>query len=542
MNALQECPPVLGTPKTTRDPSRLVDAVNELLAFLASDRGDQREALRTSFEAVAAGLGAQNAVLLLVERTAPLTLRCIHSLGGLTREQLVACEEGRSVRGVSPSVIRRVVETGRPERIHDSLQLGDGWRTSSLDNTRWSVLCAPVHDPSDGAVLAVIYLQNQGLAAAYGEPDLACLGSYGSAAGRLLGYHFRAQRQARELKQRIAQHEEIENAPEILGESTHTRALRFGLHEVFIPSLNAVHPEPILILGERGTGKDLIARYLHAYSSRRRRPMVVVNCAEIGEDLAASRLFGHKKGSFTGALTDELGCFRAAEGGVLFLDEVAELSLRVQAQLLRVLESHTVTPVGITREISVDVAVVLATNRDLEEAVRQGALRADFHDRFRTLAIHLQALRNRPWDIPQLLDHFRLREERKYGKPTLGFTQEAFRALVAYDWPGNVRELARACTAFVMHARLGVWLDYDLILRGVPGIAASAPNPKAGAVLGDGFSYDEALREYERELILSRLHQHGGSVRRARESLKLTKTTFHRMMRSLGIPTGPERE
>lgn len=542
MTAVQERPTALLVPKASRDPARLIEAVNDLLALLVSDRGDDREALRASFEGVAAGLGAQNAVLLLVERTAPLTLRCIRSLGGLTNEQLAACEQGKTVHGVSPSVIRRVVESGRPELIQDPLGLEKGSRTASLDNTRFSVLCAPVLDPSDGAVLAVIYLQNQGLAAAYCRPDLACLGSYGSAAGRLLGYYFRSERQARELKLRIALHEEIENAPEILGESTHTQALRVGLHEVFIPSLEAEHPEPVLILGERGTGKDLIARYLHAYSARRRRPMVVVNCAEISEELAASRLFGHKRGAFTGALTDEPGCFRAADGGVLFLDEVAELSLRVQAQLLRVLESHTVTPVGTTREISVDVAVVLATNRDLEEAVRHDALRADFYDRFRTFAIDLQPLRNRPWDIPQLLDHFRLREERKYGKPTLGFTQEAFRALVAYDWPGNVRELARACTAFLMHGRLGAWLDYDLVLRCVPAIAAGAPNPKAGAVLGDGFSYDEAIREYERELILSRLRQYGGCVRRARESLKLTKSTFHRMMHSLGIPTGSERE
>ncbi|HEV7668421.1 MAG TPA: sigma 54-interacting transcriptional regulator [Thermoanaerobaculia bacterium] len=542
MTAVLERPTALLTQKTSRDPVRLIEAVSDLLVFLGGDRGDGRDALRASFKAVAEGLGAQNAVLLLVERTEPLSLRCIHSLGGLTREQLAACEQGQSVRGVSPSVIRRVVETGRPERIRDPLELEEGCRTVSLDNTRFSVLCAPVLDPADGAVLAVIYLQNQGLAAAYRDPDLACLGSYGVAAGRLLGYHFRSERQARVLKQRLALKEEIENAPEILGESTHTQALRFGLHEVFIPTLEAVHPEPVLILGERGTGKDLIARYLHAYSARRRRPMVVVNCAEIGEELAASRLFGHKKGSFTGALSDEPGCFRAADGGVLFLDEVAELSPRIQAQLLRVLESHTVIPVGTTREISVDVAVVLATNRDLDEAVREGALRADFHDRFRTFAIHLQPLRNRPWDIPQLLDHFRLREERKYGKPTLGFTQEAFRALVAYDWPGNVRELARACTAFVMYARLGVRLDYDLVLRCVPAIAISAPNPKASAVLGDGLSYDDAIREYERELILSRLRQYGGCVRRARESLKLTKSTFHRMMHSLGIPTGQERE
>src|SRR5262245_38102541 len=127
MTAVQESPPALFYPKTSRDPARLIEAVNDLLVLLASDRGDDREALRASFEGVAAGLGAQNAVLLLVEQAEPLTLRCIHSLGNLTREQLAACEQGRSVRGVSPSVIRRVVESGQPELIQDPLGLEKDW-------------------------------------------------------------------------------------------------------------------------------------------------------------------------------------------------------------------------------------------------------------------------------------------------------------------------------------------------------------------------------------------------------------------------------
>lgn len=510
--------------------------MSELLAVLADDR-DQTAALRASFSEVARGLGAQSALLLSIERREPLALRCIHSLGTLTPEQVRACERGVSVRGVSSSVIRRVVESGGAELIRDPQRLALSSRTVTLDNTRFSVLCAPVLDPADRRVLAVIYLQNEGLASAYGEPDLDWLGRYGVAAGRLVGYHLRQVRQARDLRRRIEQHEAIASAPEILGESEHTQRLRSALHEVFIPAIGTEHPEPILILGERGTGKDLIARYLHAYSGRRSRPLITVNCAEVTDELAASRFFGHKRGAFTGALTDEPGFFRAADRGVLFLDEIADLSLRAQALLLRALEGHAAMPVGTTREASFDVAVVLATNRDLDAAVAEGALRADFYDRFRTFSVRLEPLRSRPWDIPQLLDHFRLREERKRRKPTLGFTQEAFRALVAYRWPGNVRELARTCALLVAHAGTGSRIDPALIEACVPEIAAAEPSPRAGSVLGAERTFSSAVEEFERELILSRLLSCGGNVRRARESLGLSKTTFHRYLKAVGIPS-----
>ncbi len=458
--------------------------MNELLAVLSD--GGEEAALRSSFEAAARGFGAQKALLLVIEQAEPLRLRAIHALGQLTKEQIAACERGESVRGVSPSLIQKVVASGRPELIEDPRLRADPSHTPSLAGGQHSVLCAPIFDPIRGAVLAVIYLQNSGLLEAYGEGDLTWLEGYASAVGRLFGLSFRQTLQEREL----GELRKAENAPEILGDSSHTQALRRTLHETFIPAMEVENPEPILVLGERGTGKDLVARYLHAYSSRSRKPLVVVNCAEITDELAASRFFGHKRGSFTGALTDEPGFFRAADGGVLFLDEVAELSPRAQAHLLRVLESHVVTPVGQTREIKVDVAVVLATNRDLDQAVRDGALRADFYDRFRTLAIQLLPLRERPWDIPPLLEHFRRHHERKHRKPTLGFTREAFRALVSHDWPGNVRDLARACSLFVIHAQPGAWIDRELIERCLPEVLRGAPNPKAGPLLADGVSLE----------------------------------------------------
>ncbi len=513
---------------------QLLTAMNELLAVLSSDGGQER-ALRASFEAAARGFGAEKALLLGIEQPEPLVLRAVHVHGQLTKQQIAACERGESVRGVSPSLIQRVVASGRPELIQDPRIRADASYTPSLAGGPYSVLCAPIFDPVRGAVLAVVYLQNKGLLEAYNEADRAWLEGYAAAVGRLFGLSFRHALQERELKELRATRGAAEDAPEILGDSSHTQALRRALHGTFIPAMEVENPEPVLLLGERGTGKDLVVRYLHAYSSRSRKPLVVVNCAEITDELAASRFFGHKKGSFTGAVTDEPGFFLAAHGGILFLDEVAELSLRAQAHLLRVLENHQLVPVGQTREIPVDVAVVLATNRDLDEAVGEGTLRADFYDRFRALAIRLLPLRERPWDIPLLLEHFRRHHERKQRKRTLGFTREALRALVGYEWPGNVRELARACSLFVIHARAGVWIDPALMDSCLPEVRRADPNPKAGPLLGGSASMRDALRAFQRELILSRLELHAGSVKAARESLGLSKATFHRCLKALAI-------
>jgi len=517
-----------------RDYAQLLEAMNELLAVLSTD-GDQETALNASFEAAARGFGARKALLLLVEDREPLRLRSIHVLGNLAPEQVKACERGESVHGVSPSVIHRVIESGRTGLIEDPRLQADASRTPSLEGGGYSVLCAPIRDPLRGVVLAVVYLQSSGIIEAYGEQDRDWLERYAAAVGHVFGFTFRHQRQERELRELLGS-PVPDDAPEILGDSAHIQALRRALHETYIPSLDAENPEPILVLGERGTGKDLVVRYLHAYSSRRRKPLVVVNCAEITDELAASRFFGHKRGSFTGALTDEPGFFRAADGGVLFLDEVAELSLRAQAHLVRVLENHTIVPVGQARETRIDVAVVLATNQDLEEAVRERKLRADFHDRFRSLAIRLLPLRDRPWDIPLLLDHYRRHHERKQRKRTLGFTPEALRSLVAYNWPGNVRELARAYSLFVIHARPGAWIDPALLDACLPDLRRASPNPKAGPVLGEGATMRDAVHAFQRELIQSRLELHAGSVKAARESLGLPKVTFHRYMKKLKIP------
>ncbi len=517
----------LDTPQRRYD--LLFRAMNDVLDVLAAD-GDERRALEASFAAAAQGFGAANALLLLVEQDAPPRLRCLASHGSLTPAQVRACEQGLSIAGVSPSVITRAIATRDAELIEDPRARQGALRTSSLAGGEFSVLCAPVCDVARQATLAVLYFQNGGLRAAYRESDLAWLRGYATALGRVFSYHFEAARR------RATTPVPDDDAPELVGDSSHMQALRRELHTIYVPSLAAERPDPILVLGERGTGKDLVARYLHACSARRERPFVVANCAEISDELAAARFLGHRRGAFTGALADEPGFFRAAHRGVLFLDEIGDLSARAQGTLLRVLENHALTPVGETREVPVDVAVLLATNRDLEDAVRTGALRADFYDRFRAQSLHLEPLRARPWDVPALLEHFRRQHERRTRKRTLGFTPEALRLLASYPWPGNVRELARTCSHMVTRANAGAVIDAGQVRAALPQVDAAEPNPRVTPALWEGARMDEALGAFRRELILARLERFGGHVRQARESLGLSRTTFYRQRLELGIP------
>jgi len=521
--------------EAARDYPCLFRAMNEVLRVLLTG-GDEEDALQRSFEDAAKGFNAEKALFLLVEQDEPVRLRRSCVLG-LTEQQVGACERGESVPGVSSSVIRAVLQTRHARLIENPLFLKEIDRTPALLGQNYSVLCAPLLDPVRDVVLAILYFQNgrPDPGQAYLEADAEWLQGYASALGQAFAFHFQRKRRESELKELLEAGDRPANAPELVGDSAHMQALRRQLHSTYIPAAGAPDPDPLLILGEKGTGKDLVARYLHAYSARRDRPFVAVNCAEITDELAAARFFGHRRGSFTGAMADAPGFFRAAQGGVLFLDEIAELSLRAQGTLLRVLENRTIVPVGDTRETRVDVQVVLATNRDPDRLVADGGLKADLYDRFRTQALRLQPLRERPWDMPALVRHFVAHHERRTRKKTLGVAPDAVRALVAYAWPGNVRELDRVCSLLITHAEPNAVLDRALLVRCYPDVVGAAPNPKVGTVLWEDSPMRDAVRAFERELILSRLERHNWNVRAARESLRLPKTTFHRYAVELGL-------
>ena len=246
---------------------------------------------------------------------------------------------------------------------------------------------------------------------------------------------------------------------ELIGESKPMRQLKSKIERV------SRAPGCVLVRGESGSGKELVARAIHRGSHRADRPMVSVNCAAIPADLMESQLFGHKAGSFTGADRDHIGYFQQADLGTLFLDEVGELTLEGQAKLLRILEGHPFLPVGATQEVSVDVRVIAATNQDLQKYVREKRFREDLYYRLSVFELHLPPLRDRDDDIALLIDFFLDHFRREHGRPQLKLSDAARAKLLAYRWPGNVRQLRNVLDSAVVLAEEDEILPRDLGLR-----------------------------------------------------------------------------
>jgi len=287
----------------------------------------------------------------------------------------------------------------------------------------------------------------------------------------------------------------------------------------------------VLISGESGTGKEVAARAIHFGGTRAGGPFVAINCGALPEQLMESEMFGHVRGAFTGATEDKEGLFRAADGGTVFLDEVGELPPPLQVKLLRVLQDRSVRPVGSSQEVAVDVRVISATNRDLEDLVAAGRFRTDLFYRLNVIGLRIPALRERPEDIPPLIDELLERIELETGAKVSSVSQEGLRALLAYDYPGNVRELSnileRAAT-LVSGERIGI-ADLPESVRG--GRRESSPMllPDEGADLG------ETLADIERRLIAQALARTGGVRTRAAELLGLSLRSLRYRMEKLGI-------
>jgi formate hydrogenlyase transcriptional activator len=309
----------------------------------------------------------------------------------------------------------------------------------------------------------------------------------------------------------------------------------------------------VLILGETGTGKELIARAIHNGSARRDRPLVKVNCSAISAGLVESELFGHVKGAFTGALERRVGRFELADGGTIFLDEIGELPLETQVKLLRVLQEQEFEPVGSSRTVRVDVRVIAATNRDLQEALRAGRFRTDLFYRLNVFPIEVPPLRNRRSDIPQLVTFFLARFAKKFGKRVGSVSPETMERLACYAWPGNIRELQNIIERAVVLCE-GPILELDRDLAPVTGAAGHAHKPEtppesAGPVVRGGRAGQAAsnaepsdlvtLEEAERRHILAALERTGGVIhgpRGAARILDLHPNTLRSRIEKLGIP------
>jgi two-component system nitrogen regulation response regulator NtrX len=286
----------------------------------------------------------------------------------------------------------------------------------------------------------------------------------------------------------------------------------------------------VLIYGESGTGKELVAHALHALSPRAPEPFVEVNCAAIPEELIESELFGHVKGSFTSAHENKIGKFQKANGGTIFLDEVGDMSLRTQAKVLRALEEQRFEPVGASGSVQVDVRVVAATNKNLEEEIERGNFREDLFYRLNVIPFHVPPLRDRREDIP-LLAAFFLREfTTAYGRKPKELTPEAYRILQDYHWPGNVRELRNLIERIVI-LNPQVRVDARHIPLNVTRRPADRPMDRFG-------SLQEVREAVEREYILKKLEEANGNVTRTAELLGLERSNLYRKMKTLGI--GPK--
>jgi two-component system nitrogen regulation response regulator NtrX len=288
----------------------------------------------------------------------------------------------------------------------------------------------------------------------------------------------------------------------------------------------------VLIYGENGTGKELVARAIHALSRRRASGFVEVNCAAIPEELIESELFGHVRGAFTGAVADRRGKFEVADGGTIFLDEIGDMSVKTQAKVLRVLQEQTMDAVGGTTRIKVDARVLAATNKDLQAEIRAGRFREDLYFRLNVIPIFVPPLRERQDDIPLLADHFMAEFAREYGRRVKSFDREAVTVLQRYAWPGNVRELRNVIERLMIMVPGDMISSPDLsFLDSSSGVA----HPPLTELPTERQTLHEARDQFERDLILRTLAAQQGNMSRTAEVLGVERSNLYRKMKAFGI-------
>ncbi len=295
----------------------------------------------------------------------------------------------------------------------------------------------------------------------------------------------------------------------------------------------------VLIQGENGTGKELVAQTIHRLSKRSNKPMVEVNCAAIPEELIESELFGHEKGAFTGATSMKRGKFDLANGGTLFLDEIGDMSLKTQAKILRILQEQKFQRVGGSRTISVDVRIIAATNKDLEKEIEKGNFREDLYYRLNVIPIYVPPLRERTEDIPLLFEEF-MKEFGAYARGIKHVQPEVFDALSSYNWPGNVRELRNLVERLVILAR-GEEITIDDLppnLRNSNKSIANLSNANGKVEIPHYFStndYRKARQLFEKEYLEYKLKQYKGNITKTAEAIGIERRHLHRKIKTLGI-------
>jgi Nif-specific regulatory protein len=432
---------------------------------------------------------------------------------------------------VARGVFRRVVTERAAIIVADAPQ--ELAKSESLMGAQIrSVLAVPLWKGDD--ILGVLQLDNRLSAGVFSDADLdvcAVLAHHASLAvanARLLQRLRDAEEQLKKenafLKTREESRRVGKGRQEIIGQSSAMRAVLDQLAKVVDTRVT------VLVEGETGVGKELIAAALHYGSRRRAQLFVTQNCAAIPEHLLESELFGHRRGSFTGAHEDKKGLFEIADGGTLFLDEVTELPPALQSKLLRVLQEGEIRPVGATHERRVNVRIVAATNRDLQKAMADGSLREDLYYRLEAFPIRVPPLRERREDIRPIAEHWLARYRVELGKSVPGFSQQAMELLEAYDWPGNVRELQNEVQRLVIQIEGGEFVTPEILsprVRRIEGVIERV-RPTKGTL-------KEMLDQVERWLLIESLREHGNNKTATAKTLGITREGLHKKLRSFGL-------
>jgi transcriptional regulator with GAF, ATPase, and Fis domain len=421
-------------------------------------------------------------------------------------------------------IVGQVIQTGEPRRVGSTRDTGGidravdrqtGYRTNTI-------LCVPLVSPS-GSLLGAFELLNKR------HGDFTADDQHGLV--ELAAYAAVALESTQQFSDLLERHEKlVEQAAQdtlLVGESPAIQSIRTTLRRISDTDL------AVLLLGENGTGKEVVARSIHFGSRRRKHPFVAVNCAALTETLLESELFGHERGAFTDAHESRAGKFELASGGTLFLDEIGDMSLAGQSKLLRVLEDKTIVRVGGSKPIHTDVRILAATNQKLAELVRAKKFREDLYFRLNVVSLELPPLRDRGDDVMLLAEHFLREFSRRAGRRVLKFTAAARKRLESHTWPGNVRELRN------LMERLAYLSTGDRIeAEDLAFILSPASGPPS--IMEAGLDLNEATHEFQRKYIQQSIDRARGNVSQAARNLGVHRSNLYRKMRQLGMETGEE--
>jgi len=429
---------------------------------------------------------------------------------------------------ISLSIVNDVAQRGEPLFISDILEdtrFKD--QKSVLDLQLKRAVCVPL--VLEKSIMGVIYTDSSRLSPAFAKDEMSIISAFAAQAtiaienAKLHGKVVHSQESLAIENLRLRQ--ELSGKYEYSGIIGRSKPMQ----EIFI-TIQKIAPltTTILIQGETGTGKELIARAIHFNGTRKGAPLVAINCGAMPKDLLESELFGHKKGSFTGAVSDKAGMFETASGGTIFLDEIGEMPLELQVKLLRVLQEGEIRRIGENVDRRVDVRVIAATNRDLNEDVKTGRFRSDLYYRLCVVPITIQPLRTRREDVLPLTEHFLKKYEAKMNKSGVEISPEAMRLLLVSPWPGNVRELENS-----IERALALCGDSKLLTpQEFPNLVYEPETPDS---LAEGKSLKERLRAHERKIIIETLEKTNGKITRAAELLDVTRQHLHNKIRSYKI-------